>query len=412
MHSNPALPEMRLRLVGAALLALAARASSGSVGGAQGPLRSISIMPASDARVRWSGRTAAAAGAGVSFDWEGVSATLALQAPWTFLTVNISDACAGSPALGGGSRWLVSASPASPLALAPLRRVSTFWTGPRVSEYYLLSNPGGGCDPDCSYGGLTTVTLTRLTESRLSLCSAAAGLTVVSFATDGAFAPPPPAPPRRLEFVGDSITAGDLNDGAGDGGASPAQCSNSAGNDDITLSSGGRLCLPASAGGLGADCTFTAWGGIKLGVGAEWGMSDLYPFTFSAGGRDAYAPWAFPAPAPDAVVVNLGTNDRPPPGDAGWVDAYVGFATDVVRKYHRGANVTLFLAYGPMTDSYEGNVRNVTAQLAAAGLRAFALDLTLPHAMTGCYGHPSAADNVEIAAKAKPQIQAALGWAD
>jgi acetylglutamate kinase len=37
------------------------------------------------------------------------------------------------------------------------------------------------------------------------------------------------------------------------------------------------------------------------------------------------------------------------------------FAADVVRKYHRGANVTLFLAYGPMTDSYEGNVRNVTA---------------------------------------------------
>jgi hypothetical protein len=369
-------------------------------------------MPASDARVRWSGRTVASAGAGVAFDWEGVSATLSVQAPWSFLTVNISDACAGSPALGGGSRWLVSASPASPLALAPLRRVSTFWSGPRVSEYYLLSNPGFGCDPDCSYAGLTTVTLTRLTESRLSLCSAAAGLTVSSFATDGAFAPPPPPAARRLEFVGDSITAGDLNDGAGDGRASPAQCSNSAGNDDITLSSGGRLCLPAAAGGLGADCTFTAWGGIRLGVGGDWGMTDLYPFTFSAAGRDAYAPWPFPAPAPDAVVINLGTNDRPPPGDAAWVKAYADFAGDVVNKYNRGANVTLFIAFGPMTDSYQGNVVNVTAALVAAGLRAFALDLTLPHPMTGCYGHPSAADNVEIAAKAKPQIMQAMGWAD
>jgi len=47
----------------------------------------------------------------------------------------------------------------------------------------------------------------------------------------------------------------------------------------------------------------------------------------------------------------------------------------------------------------------------AGGLRAAVLDLTLPHAMTGCYGHPSAADNVEIAAKAKPQIEAVMGWA-
>jgi hypothetical protein len=30
--------------------------------------------------------------------------------------------------------------------------------------------------------------------------------------------------------------------------------------------------------------------------------------------------------------------------------------------------------------------------------------------MTGCYGHPSLADNVEIAAKARPQIAAVLGW--
>jgi hypothetical protein len=44
------------------------------------------------------------------------------------------------------------------------------------------------------------------------------------------------------------------------------------------------------------------------------------------------------------------------------------------------------------------------------GVSAHALDLTLPHPMTGCYGHPSAADHVEIAAKARPQIAAVMGW--
>jgi hypothetical protein len=138
---------------------------------------------------------------------------------------------------------------------------------------------------------------------------------------------------------------------------------------------------------------------------------DLYPMTFSAHGTDAFAPWDFSAFRADAVVVNLGTNDHPAPGDEVWAAAYVAFASGIALRHYNNSQLALFLAFGPMTDEYEGNVRNVTAQLAASGLRAFALDLTLPHAMTGCFGHPSAADNVEIAAKAAPQIAAALGWA-
>ena len=41
-------------------------------------------------------------------------------------------------------------------------------------------------------------------------------------------------------------------------------CANSAFNDDITYSSGALLCT--SAYGFGADCMYTAWGGIQLGV--------------------------------------------------------------------------------------------------------------------------------------------------
>ena len=83
----------------------------------------------------------------------------------------------------------------------------------------------------------------------LSLCQAAAA---------------PAASARRLEFVGDSITAGDLNDG-GAGIGAPSICGNAAFNDDITLSTGGQLCLPEALGGFGADCMFTAWGGSECG---------------------------------------------------------------------------------------------------------------------------------------------------
>ena len=72
--------------------------------------------------------------------------------------------------------------------------------------------------------------------------------------------------------------------------------------------------------------------------------------------------------------------------------------------------LSVFLVYGPMTTEYQPFVVNVTATLVQAGVRAIALDETLSHGMTGCFGHPSAADNVEIAAKVQAVIAKQLGW--
>ena len=107
---------------------------------------------------------------------------------------------------------------------------------------------------------------------------------------------------------------------------------------------------------------------------------------------------------------NLGTNDHPAPPALSWQAAYVAFVQRAGALYGAPAPA-FFLAFGPMTTEYEAIVVNVTATLVAAGVRAHALDLTLPHPLTGCFGHPSAADNVEIAAHARPQIAAAMGWA-
>ena len=110
-------------------------------------------------------------------------------------------------------------------------------------------------------------------------------------------------------------------------------------------------------------------------------------------------------------MVNLGTNDGPVAPALAWQAAYVAFVESVFAAYAASApKLAVFVAYGPMTSNYEPEVLNVTKTLAAAGRNAHALDLTLPHPMTGCFGHPSLADNVEIAAKAKPQIAAVLGW--
>ena len=266
---------------------------------AAAPAAAASTIPAGDVRVRWVGRCSAVPSAGaVTLDWEGVSAAVTLTHPFTFLTANIADDCLGAPA-GGGSRWGVAMTSSDTFAAAAEHRVATFFSGAALRNYMLFSLPGAGagCNPLCNMSGTTTFTLTRLTESRLSGCSATQNLSVVSFTSDGEFVSPSAASAphhegapnkelpnggygplahatRRIEFIGDSITAGDLNDGGQlqAGGLKPnlagqpnTVCANSAFNDDITFSSGAVLC--SSAYGFGADCMYTAWGGIQLGVG-------------------------------------------------------------------------------------------------------------------------------------------------
>ena len=360
------------------------------------------VLPAANPLVRWVGRTQSSPDGDVSFDWEGVAATVAVR-NLSFLAVNITDNCRGT-GVGGGSRWLVTVKTTNPLTAAADHRVATFFTGSRIPVYYLFNVPGSRCDPNCDLGS-AIFTLTRLTESRLSGCSADATLSINSFITDGEFIIPPAPALRRIEFIGDSITAGDLNDNAG-----ATQCANGVFNDDITQSWGSVICRSEVAGGFGADCMHTAWGGITLGVDTVWGMNKLYPHTFSAGGPDAYGDWDFGSFPADAVVVNLGTNDYPIAPAVKWQETYVSFVTDLVHVRYRNPSLAVFLAYGPMTTEYEPFVRSVTATLVANGVRAVVLDLTLPHPMTGCYGHPSAADNVEIAAKARPQIASVMAW--
>ncbi len=55
-------------------------------------------------------------------------------------------------------------------------------------------------------------------------------------------------------------------------------------------------------------------------------------------------------------------------------------------------------------------IHQITATLVKAGVRAHTMNQTLSHALTGCNGHPSGADNIEIAASVGPAMAAVLGW--
>lgn len=117
------------------------------------------VIAAADARVRWVGRTAADSGA-VFFDWEGVSAAVTVAAPFTWLTVDIRDACAGGP-VGGGSRWAVDIATADGRVTPSRHRIATFFSSPYITTYALFQNQGGRCDPDCAFSPARTCACAR-----------------------------------------------------------------------------------------------------------------------------------------------------------------------------------------------------------------------------------------------------------
>ena len=349
-------------------------------------------IPAASPLVRVIGRTAPTpeGDGGVAFDWEGVCLAVTVASPFTFVLVNITDMCQGTP-VGGGSRWGVTMKSSSKLAVSPHHRIQTFYSGPRVHNYYLFINPSMNCDalwPGCTMGDVT-FTLQRLTESRISGCTPTHGLAVRSFTTDGTFLPHKEknVTRRRIGFIGDSMTGGDLNDGGIIAGGGPdPECSNSAFNNDVTKTVGAFLC--SSERGFDADCIYTAWGGIVLGDSRQgWGMKQLFPFTFSSLGYGAeYGVTDFKSFPLDAVVINIGSNEI----GVGmldhfldvmlWIATYSQFVHDIVHTYYENPSLVVFLAYGPMVSGYKPYLERIAANLTLYNTtNVHILDLTLPH---------------------------------
>jgi len=151
--------------------------------------------------------------------------------------------------------------------------------------------------------------------------------------------------------------------------------------------------------------------------------------------------WAFGSWVPDALIVNLGTNDVAS-GDynaTSFAAAYVALCLNVSSLYSSaagGQGVTLFLACGPMSDVYCGGVHLALDQLAAMKTAAANQATATPHAKSttekasqplpraayfldqtnltdvslNCCGHPSTSDDVAMAKSSGAFIMNAMGW--
>jgi lysophospholipase L1-like esterase len=177
------------------------------------------------------------------------------------------------------------------------------------------------------------VVLSKRTEARMG------ELTFLGLSPAEALADPPPAATRRIELIGDSITAG-----YGDLGVGASCTGNVVALENEFLSYGA-----IAARTLDAEHVTIAWAGKTIEQ-----MADLYDRTIASRPDSR---WDFATWTPDAVVINLGTNDfnHGDPGATAFTKAYVVLVRRVRLAYPHALIVS---ALGPMlTDTYPPGAR-------------------------------------------------------
>ncbi|CAE7037646.1 celE [Symbiodinium natans] len=292
---------------------------------------------------------------------------------------------------------------------------TSFWMSQGIVAVPLFA----GLDPDEAYD----VVIVKNTEPQFSEPYVASNfLTLHGFrgSEEAQLEEVPALPERRIEFLGDSIAAGFCNN------ANPCLPRNSSicspSNQWFNESWPSLICK-----GLGAQCHTAAWSGLGMAanccggytlmstvwlrtVGSLESLNQLMPFQTPEDNL-----WDFSRWVPDAVVINLGTNDhfQWPVVVPAFNATYLQLLLLAARSY--GPKTHFFLACGPMTDAYCDNVFWVIDQAREVLPKLKVSFLDQRPFLNGSFGprcgyHPSVEVDSAMAEAAIPIIQEALNW--
>ncbi len=249
--------------------------------------------------------------------------------------------------------------------------------------------------------GMHTVELYRQTEGSQG-DSQLMGITIAG----GALVAPPPAPARLIEVVGDSITCGYGTLGT----LADSNC--------LPTESHWDAYEAVAARALGADVSTIAISGQGAYRNYGGDMNNTLPMVYARTLTNDAAPlWDFRT-QPQAVIVNLGTNDiSNAKGDPGapFETAYTGLLANI-RSKNPGALIVCII--GPLLSgadlaTTQGHIRNsVNARVAAGDHKVEIFDqITAQTAdKAACQYHPNPAENQIMANQIVAELRARLGW--
>ncbi len=281
----------------------------------------------------------------------------------------------------------------------------TLTTAVGTNDYVLAANLAAGTH---------VVEVVRRTESLVGVTQ----FRGFEYPNGGQLLAPPPAPDRRIEFLGDSSS-----NGYGIECASPLMTFSGATENE-------RKAFPAlAAAALSADHHDLGFAG--KGVLRNYDANDtqvfslLYPRTLPETAASVWSYARFPA---HVVWMTLGGNDwdnpgnRPPPDLAAFQTKYAELVA-LVRAAQPQAQLVLAVApslsddyppgYNALTNMTTAltNVRNarIAAGDANVHLHVFTRT-TYPDDVTGCEYHPNAAFHAKLGVEVAAKIKAITGW--
>jgi lysophospholipase L1-like esterase len=269
-------------------------------------------------------------------------------------------------------------------------------TTPAKQDYPLASNLGPGPHE---------LSVFRRTEAKYN---GSGDTTFLGLILDpaGALLSPPPPTGRRMEIVGDSTTTG-----YGDEGTSTA-CGFSLATEDYDVAYGA-----VAARAVNAELITIAWSGKGMYRNYPGDMFETMPILYGRTLPEATStPWDYSSWVPDAVVINLGSNDfqQGDPGQ-GYVTTYTAFVKRL-RGYYPKA--LIICAVGPKLSGLQlvgarTYVTGIVQALNAAGdplVDFLELPQPLPSEGFGCGGHASKATHQRMGDTLAAELKTKLGW--
>jgi lysophospholipase L1-like esterase len=344
--------------------------TGGVAGGIAGTAGGAGAPPSGDPALHFVGRVDTTDPNAVKFAWSGTGVIARFQG--TSVGVRLST----------GQEYTVVVDGMVQPKLVPVSGTTPIATGLAAGEH--------------------TVELYRRTEGAQGVS------TFMGFDFGGGTLLAPPSVTRRLEFIGDSITCGYGNEGPDMNCPFTPQTENH------------YLAYPSlTARALNAEVSTVAWSG--KGVACNYGddaasCTNPLPTYYERILPDQATPtWDFSKFVPDAVVVNLGTNDlstTTDPTQAEFETAYRALLEKIRSKY---PNAHILCTNGPMLGGEDlttvrSYLTNVVTAMGDAKISTFDIDAQDGTDGYGCDWHPSLARHEKVAAVVTAAIKGKLGW--
>lgn len=246
--------------------------------------------------------------------------------------------------------------------------------------------------------------------------------TVASFqglliADGGKIISTPPKPTRKIEFIGDSYTAGYGVESL------QRECYTSRTNDTLNRYTNAHTAFAANVTkAFHAQSIILGWSGAGLVKNYEETTTkrSSTPFSYYYDrvlDANNEKPWDYTSWIPELVVICLGTNDytynrnpssNPAPDDSMYIGDYHKFIARILNNYPDAS--ILCVSTGDAT--FEKNVKKVVSEQHSVYNNPKVYFAPYPSSMenTGCDWHPNVKDNVKVADVLVDTLMKKLGW--